>query len=70
MTTYFKTEKQLSDCDMLETVYVAENSEQGEFYTKKDFLELCGNIEEAQLLLDRLEWQHPSTLLEEDKLFG
>jgi len=40
-------------------------------YTRKDFLELCDNQESlAKDLFDRVDWQHPECLLEEDYVNG
>ena len=36
-------------------------------YTKEDFIKITGgNITYAKDLFDRVEWQHPSTLIDED----
>lgn len=64
----FKTDKKLSECSHDEVVYIPEDAE-AEAYTKDDLINLSGDILSAQLLLDRLTWQHPSTLLLEDELF-
>jgi len=40
-------------------------------YTHQDFLDLCDNQETlAADLFDRVDWQHPETLLEEDYANG
>lgn len=45
--------------------YQPENGEQ--VYTQKDFLEIAkGNRKYARSLRDRVTWQHPETLVEED----
>lgn len=58
--------------ELKEVVYSVENPEEADdHYTKDEILELCtGNSEYADILLDRLEWQHPSTLIEEDLIYG
>lgn len=64
----FKTDKKLSDCQPNEVVYIPEHGENK--YTKSDFLDLCDeDLQAAQTLLYRLEWQHPETLVQEDLLF-
>ena len=69
----FKTTKPLLDHDMGDTVYIPENTDayhEPTVYLKRDFLYMCqDNINKAQTLLDRLEWQHPETLLLEDEYF-
>lgn len=69
----FKTSIKLIDHYDDDIVYIPEKSiwfDTTREYNKADFVKLCNdNIEQAQLLLDRLEWQHPETLIEEDKNF-
>lgn len=45
--------------------------EWGISYTWEDFLEFsCGNLRYARLLLERVTWQCPQTLVEEDERDG
>lgn len=51
-----------------EYIYITEDDYE---YTENDFLEIAkGNKGYAEDLIDRIEWQHPSTLVEEDLTEG
>lgn len=49
--------------------YTPENSD--EALSKSDFIKIAkGNAEYARLLMDRVTWQHPETLVQEDLASG
>ena len=53
-------------CYVPEYCSVNENNETLDFYTHRDFLELCGGQEEiASMLFEMVDWQYPETLIEE-----
>ena len=67
----YKTHRRLSELHNYEIVYIPENAEELEdIRTKGDIMSLCfGNETKAQILLDRLEWQFPETILCEENNF-
>lgn len=47
--------------------YVPENSDDGHVYVWRDFVEeALGNLTYAEILCDLADWQHPSTIVDED----
>lgn len=49
------------------TVILDYTTESGETYTEEDFMSIAkGNREYALLLRQRVEWQHPETIVDED----
>ena len=56
-----------------EVCYVPELTEEDddEGYTANDIIELCGgDVEYAKDIFYRLDWQHPSTLIDEDEMYA
>lgn len=45
------------------TCYIPELSDTR--YSYKDFLNITGNEEQARILFEEVDWQHPETLFEE-----
>ena len=51
--------------------YIPEFADDDEGYTAKDIIELCrGDAEYAKDIFYRLDWQHPSTLIDEDDIYA
>lgn len=66
---YVFKDEQAYETGLDQVCYVAELSETA--YTHQDFLDLCDNQEPlARDLFDRVDWQHPETLLEDDYASG
>lgn len=64
---FFKTTEKLSDIIQPSmVVYVPENAEDNDVFSKQDILNLCkGDKELAQIVLDLCEWQSPYTVIDE-----
>lgn len=59
----------MSSLEQLEELgdYIPENAHHGEIYTWKDFINAAnGNVEYALSLRERVEWEFPETLIQED----